>query len=130
MRLAHYLNACTAPGDRVFLSPYLPQAVALADRPFAGGHGDLRPDFYNTPRHQRLTIERLSSQRVPVAIVPPDEEFEGFRRSHPLVADYLMQRFERAGARDLGEGVRVELLVERGRQSTPRHPQLDWPCFR
>ena len=130
MRLAHYLNACTAPGDRIFMSQYLPQVIALADRAFAGGHGDLRPDFFNTPRHQQLTIDRLASQRVPVAIVPPGDEFGGFRRSLPLVAEYLLQRFERAGARDLGEGVRVELLVERGRQPVSHYGVLDWPCFR
>ena len=130
MRLAHYLNICTEPGERVFMSQYLPQVIALADRPFAGGHGDLRSDFFNTPRHQRLTIERLASQRVPVAIVPPGEEFDGFRRSLPLVANYLTQRFESAGARDLGEGVRVELLVERGRRPVSQYALLDWPCFR
>ena len=50
--LARYVNACTAPTDRVLVQGYLPQVLALAQRAFAGGHADLRPGFF---AHRRGT---------------------------------------------------------------------------
>ena len=57
--LARYVNACTAPSDRVLVQGYLPQVLALAQRAFAGGHADLRPGFFATEEAQRLTLARL-----------------------------------------------------------------------
>jgi hypothetical protein len=130
IRAAQYLEACTKPGDHVFVTPYLPQVVALADRPFAGGHGDLRPDFFNTEAHQRLTIERLRRQSVPVVIMPPHDEYAGFQQSFPILDAYLQSRFQPSGALDLGDGVVLDLMVERTRPVTGRFHPFDWPCFR
>ena len=57
--LARYVNACTAPTDRVLVQAYLPQVLSLAQRAFAGGHADLRPGFFATDEAQRLTLARL-----------------------------------------------------------------------
>jgi hypothetical protein len=130
VRAALYLEACTRPADHVFVTPYLPQVVALSGRPFAGGHADLRPDFYNTETHQRLTIERLERQSVPIVIMPPEREREGFRRSFPILDDYLRTRFQEAGAIDLGEDQMLQLLVERARPASGRFEPFGWPCFK
>jgi len=129
MALAFYLERCTEPTDFVFVSPYLPQVVGLANRPFAGGHGDLRPDFFNTEEHQRLTIARLQRQPVPVAIVSAPEQYEGFRRSFPILDAYMAERFRRVGTRTLAEGMKLDVLVDRRRVSVGTYEPLDLPCF-
>jgi hypothetical protein len=130
MQLAFYLNQCTQPSDHVFVSQYLPQVIALSGRPFAGGHGDLRPDFFNTVEQQQLTIARLSRQAVPVAVVPPPPEYGGFSESFPLIDRYFRERFRSAGVRDLGDHLVVELLVDKNRPPSGTFQRLDWPCFR
>jgi hypothetical protein len=130
MQLAFYFNQCTRATDHVFVSQYLPQAIALSQRPFAGGHGDLRPDFFNSTEQQQLTIERMSRQAVPVAVVPPAPEYKGFQESFPLLDQYFGKRFRSAGVRDLGDGLTVELLVDRSRVPSGVFERLDWPCFR
>jgi hypothetical protein len=128
-RVASYLQECTRAGDHVFVTPYLPQVVGLSGRPFAGGHGDLRPDFYNTDTHQGLTIERLQRQSVPIVIMPREEEREGFRRSFPILDEYLRTRFQEAGSLDLGDDQKLQLLVDRGRPASGRFEPFGWPCF-
>jgi hypothetical protein len=130
IRVAQYLESCTRPGDHVFVTPYLPQVVALSGRPFAGGHGDLRPDFFNTDAQQRLTIDRLRRQSVPVVIMPPRAEYAGFQQSFPLLDAYMQSRFRSWGALDLGDGTSLELLVDKARPETGRFELFDWPCFR
>jgi hypothetical protein len=129
IRLAHYVEACTPEGAHVLVTPYMPQVAALARRPFAGGHGDLRPDFFNTDTHQRLTIARLERQTVPLVIMPPRAEREGFARSFPLLDSYLRRRFSDAGSLDLGKGDSLELLVDRRLAPTGRYEPFGWPCY-
>ena len=71
--LSLYVNACTAPTDRVLVQAYMPQVLALARRAFAGGHADLRPGFFETEDAQRLTLERLQRQSVPLILLETDE---------------------------------------------------------
>jgi len=130
MVMSLYLERCTEPTDFIFVSPYLPQIVGLANRPFAGGHGDLRPDFFNTEEHQQLTIARLQKQAVPVAIVTPPDEYEGFRKSFPLLDAYMSQRFRRVGTRTLAEGLTLDVLVDRQRLAVGSYAPLDLPCFK
>jgi hypothetical protein len=130
MALSFYLEQCTEPTDFIFVSPYLPQVVGLANRPFAGGHGDLRPDFFNTEEHQRLTVSRLQRQAVPVAFVTPPDEYQGFRQSFPILDAYMSERFQRIGTRTLAEGMKLDVLVDRGRVPVRTYEPLDLPCFR
>lgn len=122
--LAYYLTDCTAPTDRVFVQPYLPQVVALARRAFAGGHADLRPGFFESESAQRLTVERLRRQRVPVVLLSDGN----FGAKFPLVMRYFDEHFIVAGTRSLGS-LRLRLLVARGLTPRGRFAPLDWPCF-
>jgi len=130
MRLAYYFDACTQPTDRVFISQYLPQVAALARRPFAGGHPDLRPGFFATDRDQQLFIDRMQRQHVPVLIVPSSSDYNGFETEFPLVAQYFSREYEMLGDRDIGDGLRVGVAVRRGARPTSRYEPLDLPCFR
>jgi hypothetical protein len=129
LKLAAYLRACTAPTDRVFMTPYLPQVLAMADRAFAGGHADLRADFFDTEAEQLKTLERLRRQSVPF-VVFDDGHIPGFRESFPLITRYLDERYVAAGTRPIDERTSITLLVEKGREPLRTWEPLDWPCFR
>jgi hypothetical protein len=128
MKLAVYLRECTGRSDRVFMALYLPQALALADRAFAGGHGDLRRGFFNSPDEQRLTLSRLERQRVPVAVLGT-AEYEGFRESFPIITAYFDEQYRIAGDRALDERFSIKLLVNKDIRPSGHYERLDWPCF-
>jgi hypothetical protein len=114
----------------VFVSQYLPQVPALSRRAFAGGHPDLRAGFFATEADQQLFLERITSESVPVLIVPPASEYGGFAEAFPRVAEYFAAHYNPAGERDLNDGLVVAVLTRRDRASVSRYAPLDLPCFR
>jgi hypothetical protein len=129
IQLAYYLKQCTAPTDRVLVTPYLPPIVGLAERGFAGGHGDLRAGFFANDADQELTLERLRRQSVPVVIGPRADDQEEFDRRLPIVAGYLSSEYANLGDQELGEGLVISLMVKKGARSTHAFAKLGFPCF-
>lgn len=127
--LAMYLNECTPPDSRIFVSPYIPQVLALGRRPFAGGHADLRPGYFTTDRDQRLVVERLERQHVPVALLATGDGLENFRRSFPLITAYLDEHYTVAATHQFNDRLGITLLVNKGERTTHRFADLDWPCL-
>ena len=127
--LARYVNACTAPTDRVLVQRYLPQVLALAQRAFAGGHADLRPGFFGTDEAQRLTISRLQAQSVPLILLDTDQSFENFRSSFPLVMAHIDREYRLAGTRVFDERFGVNLFVRKDRTPSGTWEPLGWPCY-
>jgi hypothetical protein len=127
--LALYLDACTARNDRVFVQPYIPQVLALARRGFAGGHADLRPGFFTSAEAQRLTVDRLKRQSVPVALLETGASYENFRRSFPIVTRYLDDRYTLAATHVFDRRFGVQLFVLKDHAAARRYELLDWPCF-
>ncbi|MBM3777943.1 MAG: hypothetical protein FJW23_06830 [Acidimicrobiia bacterium] len=130
VRLAYYLRECTEPSDRVFLGLYLPEVPALAQRAFAGGHGDLRPGFFGTEREQRQTVARLDAQRVPLAFLPEGDSYDRFQRGLPRVADHFATRYRDLGEQDAGDGVRFRLFADKARAAPGTFRDTGWPCYR
>lgn len=131
MRLAFYIRDCTRPRDHVFVSQYLPQIAAMAQRPFAGGQADLRDGFFPSEADQRLVIARMSRQSVPIAIVPSEADYDRYRSSSfPLLGRYFDERYRWFGDVSVGDGIVVGILVDRSATPTRRHPLVDAPCFR
>jgi hypothetical protein len=130
IRLAFYLEACTRPTDRVFISPYLPAVPALARRPFSGGHPDLRPGFFDTEADEALFLARFETQSVPVLVMPIDEDRAQFDAGFPRVAAYFESRYERLGERELGDGLRLAFMADRRRIPSGWYDVLDLPCYR
>jgi hypothetical protein len=127
--LSAYLNACTRPDDRIFIQHYAPQVLALARRAFAGGHADLRPGFFNTLEAQRLTLERLRHQRVPVVLLETGDGYLAFRDSFPIIAAYFDEHYMRAGTRVFDERFGVLLFVRKDRRPDRIYEPFAWPCF-
>ena len=130
MRLVFYIRDCTAPTDRVFMSEYYPQVLALAKRPFAAGFGDLRLGFFETPEDQRLAVSRLARQRVPLAVMPAADGFGRFKDHFPIVDAYFTEHLRSAGEYDIGNGIRIHLLASRDIPQTGTWGPSDWPCYR
>ena len=130
LTLSVYLRECTAPTDRILVQHYTPQVVALAERGFAGGHADLRPGFFKTEAMQRLTVERLQRQSVPIALVGTGDAMGGFRDSFPIVSQYLDANYRVAGERTFDGRFDFRLLVRRDARPVREFAPLGWPCFR
>ena len=129
-RLAFYVRDCTREEDRVFISPYLSQVHALAERPFPGGHGDLRPGFFSTAADQTLALTRLMRQQVPLAIMPAGDDYAGVRKEMPRIDAWLRTEFDEFGDVELDDGSRVKLFARHGRRTTRTYRQTGWPCFK
>ena len=127
--LARYVNACTAPTDRVLVQRYMPQVLALAQRAFAGGHADLRPGFFGTDEAQHLTVTRLQAQSVPLILLDTDQSFENFRSSFPLVMAHIDREYQLAGTRVFDERFGVNLFVRKDRTPSGTWEPLAWPCY-
>lgn len=129
IELSAYLNACTRPDDRVFIQHYAPQVLGLAQRAFAGGHADLRPGFFTTLEAQRLTLERLRRQQVPVMLLDSGDAYEDFRSSFPLIAAYADQHYRLAGTRIFDRRFGIQLFVRNNLQRVRTYDAFGWPCF-
>jgi hypothetical protein len=127
--LSMYVNACTAPTDRILVQAYMPQVLALARRAFAGGHADLRPGFFDTVDAQQLTIARLQRQSVPLVLLETDKSYSEFQKSFPLVMAYLDARYELAGTRVFDDRFGVNLFVRRGVAPSGTYEPFGWPCY-
>jgi hypothetical protein len=129
MRLVLYLSDCTPLDARVFVQPYIPQVLPLARRGFAGGHADLRPGFFTDEAAQRLTLERLQRQNVPIALLETGDALANFRASFPLISAYLDQHYQVGGTHTFDERFGITLLVRNDAGLTGRDDELGWPCF-
>jgi hypothetical protein len=129
MTLSVYLNACTAPTDRVLIQSYLPQVLAIARRAFAGGHADLRPGFFEAEDAQRLTRERLSRQSVPIILLDTDDSLRSFYRSFPIVTAFIDQEYRQAGMHTFDGRFGLTLYVRKDRTPAGTWEPLGWPCY-
>jgi hypothetical protein len=127
--LSMYVNACTAPTDRVLVQAYVPQVLALAQRAFAGGHADLRPGFFSTEAAQRLTLARLQARPVPIVLLESGDALKNFRQSFPLIVAYLDARYREAGMHVFDGRFGTTLFVRKDLTPSGEYAPLGWPCF-
>ncbi len=123
---ARYVRECTAPTDRVFVTWFAPQLVFHAERGFAGGQVYLLPGWYSSPADQRLTIDRMARQRVPVVLEDIDADYRVYFSD---VYDYVHQQYtEVQPTSDAIAGVRV--FVDRRLMPAGTYEPLGLPCYR
>jgi len=129
MLLSLYLNQCTAATDRVLIQSYLPQVLAMARRAFAGGHADLRPGFFEFEDAQRLTLERLRRQSVPIILLDTEDSLRSFYRSFPIITAYIDQEYRQAGTHTFDGRFGLTLYVRKDRMPSGTWQPLRWPCY-
>ena len=119
MTLALYLNTCTPPNARVFVQPYLPQVLGMAQRGFAAGFGDLRPGFFDEPEFEALALRRMRGQDVPVVLLDVEDSLENFRESFPVLTAYFDATYETAATHVFDDRFGITLLVRKGVTDKP-----------
>jgi hypothetical protein len=127
--LSRYALACTVPTDRLLVTWFAPHVFFFAERPFAGGQVYLHPGWHASEADQRLTIDRLRRQRVPLVL--SHAAFQArFEHSFPLVHDYVMKRYRLARESTFGGVSTYSVLVDSRITPTGRFEPLDLPCYR
>ena len=129
-RLARYLNACTAPDDRVLTLGYIPEVFFLSQRRFAAGSVWIQPRFFTTDADQRLMIERVTRYTVPLVITVPEPEYTTeYVRSFPLLTSFLQSNYREDGTIDFGRGFRFRVLSRRTLTPAGAFAFNQLPCF-
>ena len=127
---AEYVRVCTAATDRVLVVADAPEILAMAGRPFAGGHPTFRPGFYTLESDQRQTLERLRHQSVPVVLLDEEGSYSShFVPQFRLIHEHVMAGYERVGELPAPAGAPVQVFAERGRAARGHYRETGLPCF-
>ena len=122
--LVRYIYECTRPGDRVFVTGLFPDVVFFSGRGFAGGHTLYMRDQHRSPRAQRLTVDRLQRQSVPLALL-----HGGVDAHPPLVAEHFRTWYRPVTTIHPAAVRNLTVMVDRRRVPSGRYAPLDAPCF-
>ena len=123
--LARYLFDCTAPSDRV-LATWAPDVFYYAERGFAGGQAFLLDGGHDSIADQRLTLERMQRQSVPVILSRPGELS---RLAFPLVNDHVRTRYRLVAESTFGGDETYQVFVDKQLEPDGEHPHLELPCY-
>jgi hypothetical protein len=129
LMLGRYLARCTEPSDRLLVTGMAPELYVFADRSFAGGHAFLRAGWHRELEQQRLTIERLQRQSVPIVIFHA-REYGAFQEYYPLVHAYIAEHYDVVAESTFGGRAPLRVMAARHRIPKARDPMTELPCFR
>jgi hypothetical protein len=79
---------------------------------------------------QRLTVERLQRQSVPIVLLGGGDGLGGFRDSFPIVTQYFRERYRTVGDREFDGRFEIRLMVRSDATPVRSYEPLGWPCFR
>jgi hypothetical protein len=122
-----YLARCTAPGDRILNLGYLPDLPVFARRGFAGGLSFFGA-YPSSDERERLVLERLGRQVVPLAVLDSDFTTE-FERRFPHVAAHVRARYRQVADIEVRDDLHVRILANTGLASSARDTETGFPCF-
>jgi len=127
--LTRYVLECTRPSDRILAGSFEPQLFFYAERAFAGGQVYLKGGWHDSEDAQKLTIERLQRQRVPIVIINAATEAEVQSR-FSLVYQYVQQNYREASRANFGSGPDYAVFVKRDLPPRGQDTALGLPCYR
>jgi hypothetical protein len=128
--VAEYVRVCTAATDRVLVVADAPEILGMAGRPFAGGHPTFRPGFYRLEKDQRITLERLGGESVPIVLLDEDGSYTShFLPQFGLIDAYVMSEYHRAGELPAPAGPPVQVFTRRDRMASGHYRMTGLPCF-
>jgi len=127
--VADYIHACTSASQRVLVVADAPEILAMAARSPAAGHMTFRPGFYTLDHDQRLMLERLRAQDVPVVVTDQEHDYrENFASQFTLIDDFIMKHYELVGELPALAGDPVRVFVRRGRPVASHYGSTSLPC--
>ena len=128
---AEYIRLCTNPGDRVLLMTDSPEILAIGGRMFAAGQPTFRSGFYTLESDQRLMLQRLAAQEVPVVLTDQDATYaDNYASDFALVHQHISSNYTFAGDLSALAGDPLRILALRGRVSYGNYRSTSVPCFR
>ena len=128
--VTRYVLDCTAPTDRVLVTWFSPDVYYYAERGFAGGQSFFFGGWHASIADQRLTLERMQRQSVPIILGRRDQE-PGFERDFPLVYEYVRTRYRLAAESTFGgEPPYYLVFVDTQMEPVAQHLDLGLPCYR
>ena len=130
LRAARYVAECTAPDDRLLVIGRLHEIPVFARRQFAAGQPLFELSLFTSDVDQRLAVQRLQEQSVPIVLAESSEFEEGFVSDYPLVAHYITEHYREAGVMKIDDEPRFLVFVERNREPVRNDPASGFPCFR
>jgi hypothetical protein len=126
---SRYLSLCTMPNDRVLMGIYADEIPYFASRRIAAGQGYFGLGFLRSETDQRLALERLARQSVPVVITAFDYDRE-IAMNYPLLARHISARYREAGVITAAGQPYLRVFVDIMRAPTSTDPVTGFPCFR
>ena len=127
--VADYIHACTSPSQRVLVVADAPEILALAARSPAAGHMTFRPGFYRLDHDQRLMLERLRAQDVPIVVTDLERTYrQNFASQFTLIDDFITTHYELVGELPALAGDPVRVFVRRGHPLTSHYGSTSLPC--
>jgi len=129
MAIARYLAECTAPDDRVLVAINADEIPYFARRRFAGGQGSFYSNLLKSDDDQRLVLQRLARQSVPVVVSHPNYHDE-FAVNYPLVAQHIAAHYRDVGVITYDDKPVLRVFVEAARPPVRVDTVLGYPCFR
>jgi hypothetical protein len=126
---SRYLSLCTMPNDRVLMGIYADEIPYFAGRRIAAGQGYFGLGFLRSETDQRLAVERLARQSVPVVVTAFDYDRE-IAANYPLVARYISAHYRDVGVITAAGQPYLRVFVDIMRTPTSTDPVTEFPCFR
>ena len=127
--VADYIHACTRPSQRVLVVADAPEILAMAARSPAAGQLTFRPGFYTLDHDQRLMLERLRTQDVPVIVTDQEHNYlQNFASQFTLIHDFIMKHYALVGELPAPAGDPVRVFVRRDRAVTSHYGSTAFPC--
>jgi hypothetical protein len=123
-----YLNACTAPSDKVLLTWAAPEYYYFARRRFGAGHAlFLPPDAFTGREDQELMLARMRAGRIPVVLINETRGKE-FAEAYGEVDRYLRQEYVAAGHFQIRDGSEITIAIRRDLKPQRTYGAERWPC--
>ena len=127
--LTRYVRECTTEEDRLMLTWLEPRPYFFSGRLFAGGMFVFHQGWLSFPEDQRLTVDRLRNQSVPIVIADADS-FDQFTGQYAIVGQYLAERYVPVAESTFGdEGRTFRVLVDSTRARKRVYEPLSLPCY-
>jgi hypothetical protein len=127
--LVRYVHECTAPGDRLLVTWFAPDAYYYSGRGFAGGQLFWFSHWADSPEDERLILERLRQQSVPIVIARA-ERYSAFAGDYGLVGEHIAAHYRLAAESSFGGEEPYQVFVDRRLEPTGTYRPYALPCFR
>ena len=127
--LTRYVRACTRENDRLMLTWLEPRPYFFSGRLFSGGMFVFHQGWLSYEDDQRLTVERLGRQSVPIVIAQVDS-LDSFEDRYPIVYAHVEGHYVQAAESTFGDsGSKYRVLVDASRVPSGVYEALSLPCY-